>query len=108
MVWVARIVRGIETLPGAAGLSSPSDRDGTVLGEDLGRLQESLGVDACREERLARCETGGKGGAIENAAFVDGGNACSATARPSRVNCNPGGHDIRNRRDDCPDLLRMT
>lgn len=52
----------------------------------MGRSQKSLGVDARREERLACYETGGKGAAIENAAFAGGGNAYSATARPSRVN----------------------
>ena len=82
---VSRIVRGIETLLGAAGLNSPSDRDGAVSGEDLGRSQESLGIDACREERLTRYEASGNRGAIENAAFAGGGNACSTTARSGRV-----------------------
>ena len=91
----SRIVLGIAALMGTAGLNSPSDRDGAVSGEDLGRLQEGLGIDARRQERLTRHEASGNRGAIENVAFA-GGNACSTAAEP--VECTQPRHSSHGAR----------
>ncbi|RUW60661.1 hypothetical protein [Mesorhizobium sp. M7A.F.Ca.US.008.03.1.1] len=70
------------TLTSGAELNS---RDAQFSDEDLGRLQERLGVNARCQEHLARYETGGAWCAIDDRTFAGRKNISSTTARCGRV-----------------------
>jgi hypothetical protein len=71
-------------LEGFCRIHSPEEGDGAISGQGLGRMQESLGIDARCQERLAYHETDGNRRIIKDTAFA-GGNACSTTAEAGRV-----------------------